>query len=307
VVARNISKRDSQKEEKAYKIKWLYQCFGISKQAYYQRIKSNNKKEMEAIKIKELIAEHRKDQTQLGIKKLYLDIREDLKKNNIKMGRDGLFDFARHNDLLIPKTKLYHITTDSKHGYYKSPNLIKDILPTMAEQVFVTDITYIKIQEDHAYLALVTDLYSKKIMGYSLADNMKVPMVKEALKMAIKNCVHNRKTIIHHSDRGIQYCCDKYANFAKSKGFIMSTTEKYDPYENAVAERINGILKYEFGMNKNIPSIEIAKKMIAQSVTIYNTKRRHCSLKMQTPNFAHTHQQHDYISYKIGTDKRIKC
>jgi putative transposase len=307
VVARNISKRDSQKEEKAYKIKWLYQCFGISKQAYYQRIKSNNKKEMEAIKIKELIAEHRKDQTQLGIKKLYLDIREDLKKNNIKMGRDGLFDFARANDLLIPKTKLYHITTDSKHGYYKSPNLIKDILPTMAEQVFVTDITYIKIQEDHAYLALVTDLYSKKIMGYSLADNMKVPMVKEALKMAIKNCVHNRKTIIHHSDRGIQYCCDKYANFAKSKGFIMSTTEKYDPYENAVAERINGILKYEFGMNKNIPSIEIAKKMIAQSVTIYNTKRRHCSLKMQTPNFAHTHQQHDYISYKIGTDKRIKC
>jgi transposase InsO family protein len=307
VVARNISKRDSQKEEKAYKIKWLYQCFGISKQAYYQRIKSNTKKEMQAIKIKELIAEHRKDQTQLGIKKLYLDIQEDLKKNEIKLGRDGLFSFARTNDLLIPKTKLYHITTDSKHGYYKSPNLIKDILPTKAEQALVTDITYIKIQEDHAYLALVTDLYSKKIMGYSLADNMKVPMVKEALKMAIKNCIHKRETIIHHSDRGIQYCCDTYANFAKSQGFIMSTTEKYDPYENAVAERINGILKYEFGMNKNIPSIEIAKKMITQSVTIYNTKRRHYSLKMQTPNFAHTQQQHDYISYKTGSDKRIKC
>lgn len=187
MVARNISKRDSQNEEKAYKIKWLYQCFGISKQAYYQSIKSNNKKEMQAIKIKELIAEHRKDQTQLGIKKLHLDIQEDLKKNDIKLGRDGLFSPARANDLLIPKTKLYHITTDSKHGYYKSPNLIKDILPTKAEQALVRDITYIKIQEDHAYLALVTDLYSKKIMGYSLADNIKVPMVKEALKMAIKN------------------------------------------------------------------------------------------------------------------------
>jgi putative transposase len=307
VVARNISERDSQKEKKAYKIKWLYQCFGITKQAYYQRIKSNNKKEMQAIKIKELIAELRKDQTQLGIKKLHLDIQEDLKKNDIKLGRDGLFEFATANDLLIPKTKLYHITTDSKHGYYKSPNLIKDILPTMAEQVFVTDITYIKIKDEHAYLALVTDLYSKKIMGYSLADNMKVPMVQDALKMAMKNCIHKRDTIIHHSDRGIQYCCDKYANFAKSKGFIMSTTEKYDPYENAVAERINGILKYEFGMNKNIPSIEIAKKMITQSVTIYNTKRRHYSLKMKTPNFDHIHQQHDYISYKRGLDKRIKC
>ncbi|MEO5966968.1 MAG: DDE-type integrase/transposase/recombinase [Ferruginibacter sp.] len=104
------------------------------------------------------------------------------------------------------------------------------MLPTKAEQVFVTDITYIKIEDDYAYLALVTDLYSKKIMGYCLADNMKVPMVQEALKMALRNCIHNRKTIIHHSDRGIQYCCPKYSNFAKNKGFIMSTTEKYDPY-----------------------------------------------------------------------------
>jgi putative transposase len=262
---------------------------------------------MQAIKIKELITQFRKEQTQLGIRKLHLDIKTDLEKNDIKMGRDGLFDFARNNDLLIRKTKLYHITTDSKHGFYKSPNLIKDMLPTKAEQVFVTDITYIKIEDDHAYLALVTDLYSKKIMGYCLADNMKVPMVQDALKMALKNCMHKRESIIHHSDRGIQYCCDKYANFAKGKGFILSTTEKYDPYENAVAERINGILKYEFGLNKNIPTIEIAKKMITQAVEIYNSKRRHYSLNLKTPNFAHTDQKHDYVSYKRGVDKRIKC
>lgn len=262
---------------------------------------------MQAVKIKELIAEHRKNQTQLGIRKLYLDIKEDLGKNEIKMGRDKLFKFASDHHLLITKTKLYHITTDSKHGFYKSPNLIKGLFPSRAEQVFVTDITYIKIEEDHAYLALVTDLYSKKIMGYCLADNMKVPMVQEALKMAIKNCVHNRKSIIHHSDRGIQYCCDKYAKFAKANKFVLSTTEKYDPYENAVAERINGILKYEFGMNKNIPDIETAKKMITQSVQIYNSKRRHYSLQMQTPDFAHLNQMHDYVSYKRGQDLRMKC
>src|SRR5690606_30138508 len=117
-----------------------------------------------------------------------------------------LFSFASDHDLLVRKTKLYHITTDSNHDYYKSPNLIKDMLPTKAEQVFVTDITYIRIEDDHAYLTLVTDLYSKKIMGYSLADNMKVPMVQEALKMALNNCIHTRKKIIHHSVRGVQYC-----------------------------------------------------------------------------------------------------
>lgn len=234
-------------------------------------------------------------------------MKEDLVKKEIKMGRDQLFTFASNHDLLIKKTKLYHITTDSRHDFYKSPNLIKDMLPTKAEQVFVTDITYIKIEDDHAYLALVTDLYSKKIMGYSLADNMKVPMVQDALKMALKNCIHHRKSIIHHSDRGIQYCCDKYANFARDNHFVLSTTEKYDPYENAVAERINGILKYEFGMNKNIPAIEIAKKMIAQAVEIYNSKRRHYSLKLQTPDFAHRQQQHNYVSYKRGPDHRVKC
>lgn len=262
---------------------------------------------MEGIKIKEFIREGRKDQTELGIRKLHLDIKENLQNEGIKMGRDSMFKFAKANDLLVPKKKQYHVTTDSNHSYYKSPNLIKDMLPTKAEQVFVTDITYIRVEDDHAYMALVTDLYSKKIMGYSVADNMKVPMVKAALNMALKNCIHHRESIIHHSDRGRQYCCPLYADYARHKNFIMSTTEKYDPYENAVAERINGILKYEFGMNKILPSLEVAQKMMDKAVSIYNKKRRHYSLKMQTPNFAHTNQEHDYVSYKRGLDKRIKC
>ena len=210
---------------------------------------------MEAITIKSLIAEHRKEQAKIGIEKLHLDMKEELKKHDIKIGRDKLFTFARNNDLLVKKTKLYHITTDSKHHFHKSPNLIKDLLPSRAEQVFVTDITYIKLEDKHAYLALVTDLYSKKIMGYSLDDNMRVVLVKEALQMAVNNCIYNRETIIHHSDRGIQYCCPDYSEFANQKGMMLSTTEKYDPYENAVAERINGILKYEFGLVKTIPAL----------------------------------------------------
>ncbi len=307
MVARNISKRDSQKEERTYKIKWLYQCFGISKQAYYKRIKADTKKQLEAITIKKLILDYRKDQSRCGIKKMYVDLKGQLQQERIKRGRDALFDFARDNELLVRKTKLYHITTDSRHGYFKSPNLIKNLLPTKAEQVFVSDITYIRLADDWAYLALVTDMYSKKIMGYKLADNMKASMVKEALQMAIKNCVHNRKQIIHHSDRGIQYCCPQYADFAVKSKFELSTTEKSDPYENAVAERINGILKYEFGLIKTIPTIAVAEKMVNQAIEIYNNKRRHWSLNLTTPNVAHLVQQHDYVSYKRGFDHRKKC
>ena len=253
---------------------------------------------MEAVKIKEFIKPIRKKMSRYGTEKLHLDIADKLKESNIKMGRDLFLKFCRHHRLLVPKTKQCFITTDSKHFFHKSPNLIKDLTPTHSEQVFVTDITYIKIEDKHAYLALVTDLYSKKIMGCKLDDNMKVGLVKDALTMAVKNCELNPQSIIHHSDRGIQYCCPDYCEFAESKGMKLSTTEKYDPYENAVAERINGILKYEFGLIKTIPSLEVANKMLKEAVEIYNNERRHCSLQMKTPNFAHTNQTHPYKSYK---------
>ncbi len=253
---------------------------------------------MEAATIKKLIAPIRKKMPRYGTEKLHLDIKDDLVKENIKMGRDSFLKFARHHYLLVPKTRRCFITTDSRHFYYKSPNRIKDLIPTYAEQVFVSDITYIQLQDKYAYLALVTDLYSKKVMGYKLDDNMKVGLVKDALQMAVKNREHKHENIIHHSDRGIQYCCPDYSDFAISKGMILSTTEKYDPYENAVAERINGILKYEFGLIKTIPSITVANKMLKEAVDIYNNERRHCSLEMQTPGFAHSHQTHQYKSYK---------
>jgi transposase InsO family protein len=248
--------------------------------------------------IKELIAPVRKLMPRYGTKKLHLDINEQLKELKIKMGRDKFLQFCREQHLLVPKTKRCFITTDSKHFYYKSPNRIKDMLPVHAEQVFVCDITYIKLAEGYAYLALVTDLYSKKIMGYKLDDNMKVGMVKEALKMAMGNRIYKHKQIIHHSDRGMQYCCPDYSAFAESNGFVLSTTEKYDPYENAVAERMNGILKYEFGLKSTIPTLEVAVKMVDEAVALYNGRRLHRSLNMQTPNEAHKQQKHQYATYR---------
>jgi putative transposase len=237
-----------------------------------------------------------------GTRKLYEHIENELINSNIKMGRDALFDLLRSYGMLVKKTKRFHITTDSKHFFFKSPNLLKDLTLSHAEQVFVSDITYIKTDSGHSYLALVTDAYSKKIMGWKLDNNMKVSLVKQALSMAYKNCIHNHKNIIHHSDRGIQYCCPDFSEYAQNKGFILSTTQQYDPYENAVAERINGILKYEFGLKNTIKTIEIANKMINEAVKIYNNERLHWSLDLKTPQKVHEkYNQQTYKSYARAT------
>jgi transposase InsO family protein len=283
-------------------MKWVYQCFGISKQAYYQRLKNNAVKEKQYKIVLELIRKVRRRMPKTGVKKLYKHIKNELIKNDIKMGRDTLFDLLRSYGLLVKKTKRFHITTDSNHFFYKSPNLIKDLEITHAEQILVCDITYIKIDGGHAYLALVTDAYSKKLMGWRLDDNMRVSLVKEALEMAYKNLIYNHKHIIHHSDRGIQYCCPDYSEYAEKKNFILSTTQQYDPYENAIAERINGILKYEFGLINTIKNIEVAQKMIQQAVEIYNNERLHWSLDLKTPQEVHlNYDKQTYKSYKRKT------
>ena len=294
-----VIKRNSEKEEKAFKIRWIYESLGISKQAYYQRIKSDKIKEIKNNKVIELVMEIRQTMPGTGTVKLHELLKDKFVTNDIKMGRDAMFNLLRSRGLFIKKTKRFHITTDSKHFFNKSPNLLYDLAVTHAEQVFVSDITYIKTDQGHCYLALVTDAYSRKIMGYALENNMRVEMVKNALSMAHKNCIFNHKSIIHHSDRGIQYCCPDHSEFAQSKGFILSTTQKYDPYENAIAERINGILKYEFGLKKTIKSLSIAQAMIKEAVEIYNNQRLHWSLDLQTPQAIHLqYNKHENKSYK---------
>lgn len=278
-------------------MKWIYESLGVSKQAYYQRLNAGKSKDVIGDRVTEWVIRIRQRQKRAGGKKLHLMLQARLREQGIRMGRDKLFDLLRSRGLLVRRTKRFHITTDSKHHFYKSPNRIKELKITQAEQVFVSDITYIKTDQGHAYLALVTDAYSKKIMGYALEDNMRVELVKEALGMANASRVHSRERVIHHSDRGLQYCCPDYSSFAEGMGFVLSTTQQYDPYENAVAERINGILKHEFGLNETLPSLRVAKALIAEAANIYNSERLHCSLGMLTPDAAHARQQHEYRSY----------
>jgi len=230
--------------------------------------------------------------------KLYWELKEDFIRQGIKMGRDKFYRFLRQHNLLVPKLKNYHTTTNSNHHFRKYKNLIKDQVPTRPEQLWVSDITYIKTDNGHNYLAIVTDAYSKQIMGYKLDNHMKTSLCTDALAMAIKNRKYPNQKIIHHSDRGFQYCNPKYTAFAESNNIAMSMTEQYDPYENAIAERINRTLKYEYGLKQTIKNTAIAQKTTKQAVYIYNNLRAHFSLDLRKPAEVHLKPNIKYKSYR---------
>lgn len=219
-------------------------------------------------------------------------------QNNINIGRDKFFDILRSKNLLVKKTKNYHITTNSKHQFRKYKNLIENTIPTAPEQIWVTDITYVNTELGHHYLAIVTDAYSKKIMGYCIDDNMKTALCVNALKMAINNRKYPDRKLIHHSDRGIQYCNPKYIEFAEKNNLTISMTEKYDPYQNAIAERINRTLKYEYGLKNTLKDTRTAKIVTQNAVYIYNNKRPHLSLNYAKPEEIHLNPNIKYKSYR---------
>lgn len=221
----------------------------------------------------------------LGTRKLYYLLKAEFERADVKIGRDALFDYLRSESMLIRPRKNYTKTTDSKHWLKKYPNLMKDVIPVRPEQYFVSDITYIKSRERTHYLSLVTDAFSRKIMGYHLSDDMSAENVVKAMKMASKNRITSEE-LIHHSDRGLQYCSSLYQTELKRSNVIPSMTDGYDCYQNALAERINGILKGEFLINKCNTGQEL-KILIQQSIETYNNERPHLSLKYKTPNFIH--------------------
>jgi transposase InsO family protein len=222
----------------------------------------------------------------IGTRKLLYLIEDDLKKLQIKMGRDVLFNFLRAEHLLIVPKRSYIKTTNSKHWMKKYPNLLNNIKVDRPEQVWVSDITYIKTNQGYRYLSLVTDAYSKKIMGYQLSPNLSVDGPLKALTMAIK-ARRFTSNLIHHSDRGLQYCSAEYIKCLLDHNISISMTQNGDPYENAIAERINGILKYEFLLVDGFTDEYVASKTITQSVNIYNYERPHLSWNMMTPEQAH--------------------
>jgi transposase InsO family protein len=270
--------------------------FGIDRQVYYRRIRRKNSRQTKAQEIVLLVEDIRKKMPKIGTRKLYYLLSGELKE--LKIGRDKFFDILRANHLLIKPKRLYHITTNSHHRFRKHKNRILDLEINRPEQVWVSDITYIGKRDQPCYLSLVTDAYSKKIMGYYVAENLNTQSSLKALKMALKHRKSNMLTLIHHSDRGLQYCANEYQRELIKNKVLCSMTQNSDPYENAVAERINGILKQEFMIDKYHQKIKIKKQIIKESINIYNEQRPHYSNHMLTPNQMHCQNQMQIRTYK---------
>jgi len=257
---------------------------GYSRQYFYKHCKENEIKTGRELQVKQLVDKERKILSRLGGRKLHHQIRDSLQAQEIRFGRDKLFALLKKYDMLILPKRRYVQATMSKHWLRKYPNLVKDIKAGRPDEVWVSDITYLKTDEGNCYLNMVTDAYSRKIMGYAVADNMEAVQMKKAFQMAVKN----RKTgsitdLIHHSDRGLQYCSAEYISIAAANKIKMSMTENGDPYENALAERMNRTLKEEFGLGKVLKSKIHAKILVDEAVNLYNNYRPHLSLQMKTP------------------------
>ena len=220
------------------------------------------------------------------MRKLIKALDVDFKKANIKVGRDTLFNVLRKYKMLTLKKKTSARTTNSYHRFYKYNNIIKDVKVTRPNQVWVSDITYIRTIKGFCYLALITDVYSRKIVGYDLSDSLELKGCVRALNKAIYN-TKEIDVLIHHSDRGIQYCSNVYTQILKKKKIDISMTEENHCYENAIAERVNGILKDEFYLDQTFDNEAHAKKAAKNAINLYNEVRLHLSLDYKTPNMVY--------------------
>lgn len=236
----------------------------------------------------------------IGTRKLYYLLENQLK--DLGVGRDRLFAIIKANNLQIIPKRQYHITTDSHHRFRKHKNLVENLTPNAPEQLWVSDITYLGTRTTPMYLSLVTDAYSKKIMGFNVSQSLSSIGAITALKYAIKQRCYPKNKLIHHSDRGLQYCCDDYQELLQSNYIACSMTEKYDPYQNAVAERVNGILKQEFLRGITTTDIDLMTKLIKQTIGIYNNERPHRSCHMKTPEYMHKQQNIKIKTYKNKKD-----
>ena len=262
---------------------------GLSRQAYYQGQRRHVQRECRAQVVVQWVRERRLRQPRLGTRKLHHLLGQSSCHLGMAMGRDALFDVLRNAGMLVPQRRAYHKTTDSHHRFRRHPNLLKageqQICATASEQVWVADITYLPTNDKFVYLSLVTDAYSRKIVGWHVHDSLQTEPVAQALKMALLTRQSDQR-LVHHSDRGIQYCSSYYQAIHQSHGLMCSMTDGYDCYQNALAERVNGILKGELLLQRPA-NIEQARRMVRESVQIYNAERPHLSLKMQTPDAVH--------------------
>lgn len=265
------------------KLCWL---FGVTRQAYYQSFYREEFVGIEEELVLKEVNSIRKNHPRIGTRKLYIMLEQFMLEHQIKMGRDALFDLLSLHQLLIRKRRRRITTTQSNHWLKKYPNLIKEFTPISPNKLWVSDITYWKTDAGLFYISLITDVYSHKLVGYNLAETMEAVESVQALIMALSEN-KNIENLIHHSDRGSQYCSFKYVNLLQDYNVKISMTETGDPLDNAVAERVNGILKDEYLECYNVSSFEQAKELLDQVVKLYNQERPHMSIGNLVPEKVH--------------------
>ena len=261
--------------------------FGKTRQAWYDLNNHTAGQDMRNSIVVKMVNEIRAQQPRIGTRKLYHLLAPQLQLHRIKIGRDQLFDVLEQYGLLIRIRKRKAITTNSNHPFYKYENLIQQLSLHTKNQLWVSDITYISVKENFAYLSLITDAFSRKIVGYCLWNNLSAQGPIAALNMALEQQRPRRDELIHHSDRGVQYCCADYVQRLSAYQIRISMSAKGDPYQNAIAERINGILKTEFNLQQTFNNLEQAVESVTVAVEKYNSLRPPSSLHYLTPNQAH--------------------
>lgn len=269
----------------------LCRLLGLTRQAYYQHFWQAEASSIEESLVLEKVYAIRKDHRVMGGRKLYEKLYSFLLEHQIKMGRDAFFDLLAKNNLLVKKRRRRFITTFSNHWLKKWPNLIREMEINRINQLWVSDITYWKIGERYSYISLITDAYSHKIVGYHLAQTLESVETIKALHMAMNQLPNQLlATLIHHSDRGVQYCSENYIKLLQNRGIKISMSENGDPLENAIAERINGILKSEYLKHYQSKTIQEANELLDLAVKLYNQDRPHFSIGLLTPEKVHSEE-----------------
>jgi len=261
-------------------------CFGLKRDAYYKYKSRADKRLKIEQQIIEIVQKRRRSLPREGVRKLKISLNQEFKNANIKVGRDTLFNILRKHNMLIHRKKYSSKTTNSLHRFYKYKNSIKELEVTRPNHVWVSDITYIRTIKGFCYLVLITDMHSRKIVGYDISNSLELKGCVRALNKALYQA-KDTTGLIHHSDRGIQYCSNVYTKILKRKNIEISMTEENHCYENAIAERVNGILKDEFYLDQTFDSLQHAKRATKNAINLYNQLRLHLSLDYKTPNMVY--------------------
>jgi transposase InsO family protein len=282
----------------------LCRLFGISRQSFYQYWEKQDQLVVEQKIILDLVNSIRKDHPVIGTRKLYVMIGNELKRHHIKMGRDKLYNLLAINGMLLRRRKRRVRTTFSNHRFRKYPNMIAGLSISRPNQVWVSDITYWRVNRSFLYLSLITDAYSRKIVGYQVADNLKTCNSLEALKTALQKVRGPFDGLIHHSDRGFQYCSGQYTDLLQSNGIRISMTQSGDPLENPLAERMNGIVKNEYLNHFPIKNLHTANDLLEKVINRYNKERPHSSCMNMVPEEVHSSTTPKLEKYNLSSYTR---